>query len=297
MIVLGGGLLYFSTFVNTWQGTVQTSAPLFELFYSPGSGADLWLTALIMIGGGLTFNAIDLAVTYKTLRADGMSAERTPVFAYSVVVSTPTESLPPPRCWSPPASWRCSSASGTLFGIFNPVDGGSPLLWKTLFQWWSHSAPYLITVVAIGAVSEILAAASGRSISNASAAQEGHPCLRDPRNPQLRRRLLRRPCQALPELHLHGHRPRAGHPGDRDPAQLALHGPRRRLPLDRAVGVRNRLRSLLHARDRLPRRDVAPGALAVDLRQPGRLRRLAQPGLGQRRHSAVSPRCCTGSRR
>ena len=38
-----------------------------------------------MVGGGLTFNAIDLAVTYKTLRAEGMSAERTPVFAYSAV--------------------------------------------------------------------------------------------------------------------------------------------------------------------------------------------------------------------
>jgi cytochrome c oxidase subunit 1 len=57
----------------------------------------------------------------------------------------------------------------TAFGIFNPVDGGSPLLWKTLFQWWSHSAPYLITVVAIGAVSEIFATAAGRSVSNAAA--------------------------------------------------------------------------------------------------------------------------------
>jgi cytochrome c oxidase subunit 1 len=168
MIVLGGGLLWFSTFVNTWQGTVQTSAPVFELFYSPGSGADFFFTALVMIGGGLTFNAIDLAVTYKTLRADGMSSERTPVFSYSVSVYAYGI-----LATAPVLVAACLMAllerQYTSFGIFNPVDGGSPMLWKTLFQWWSHSAPYLITVVAIGAVSEILASAAGRSVSNAPA--------------------------------------------------------------------------------------------------------------------------------
>lgn len=168
MIILGGSFAIFSTFVNTWQGTVQTSAPLFELFYSGGSGADFWLTAMVLIGGGLTFNAIDLAVTYKTLRAEGMSGDRTPVFSYAVSVYAYGI-----LATAPVLVAICIMAllerQYTSFGIFNPVDGGSPLLWKTLFQWWSHSAPYLITVVAIGAVSEIFAAASGRSIVNASA--------------------------------------------------------------------------------------------------------------------------------
>jgi heme/copper-type cytochrome/quinol oxidase subunit 1 len=168
MIILGGSFAIFSTFVNTWQGTVQTSAPLFELFYSGGSGADFWLTAMVLIGGGLTFNAIDLAVTYKTLRAEGMTGDRTPVFSYAVSVYAYGI-----LATAPVLVAICIMAllerQYTSFGIFNPVDGGSPLLWKTLFQWWSHSAPYLITVVAIGAVSEILAAASGRSIVNASA--------------------------------------------------------------------------------------------------------------------------------
>ncbi|MBI2692347.1 MAG: cbb3-type cytochrome c oxidase subunit I [Solirubrobacterales bacterium] len=168
MIILGGSFAVFSTFVNTWQGTVQTSAPLFELFYSGGSGADFWLTAMVLIGGGLTFNAIDLAVTYKTLRAEGMSGDRTPVFSYAVSVYAYGILVTAPVLVA-----ICILAllerQYTSFGIFNPVDGGSPLLWKTLFQWWSHSAPYLITVVAIGAVSEIFAAASGRSIVNASA--------------------------------------------------------------------------------------------------------------------------------
>lgn len=165
MMVLGAGMLYFSTFVNTWQGTVQTSAPLFEYFYSPGSGADFFLTALVMIGGGLTFNAIDLAVTYKTLRAEGMSGERTPIFSYAASVYSYGI-----LATAPVLVAVCLMAlferQWEAFGIFNPVDGGSPLLWKTLFQWWSHSAPYLVTVVAIGAVSEIFATAAGRSVAN-----------------------------------------------------------------------------------------------------------------------------------
>lgn len=165
MIVLGGGLLWFSTFVNTWQGTVQTSAPLFELFYSPGSGADFWLTAVIMISGGLTFNAVDLAVTYKNLRAPGMDSERTPVFSYAASVYAHGVLVTAPVVIA-----ACLMAllerQWDSFGIFNPVDGGSPLLWKTLFQFWSHSAPILALVVAIGAVSEIFATAAGRTPAN-----------------------------------------------------------------------------------------------------------------------------------
>lgn len=168
MIVLGAGMLYFSTFVNTWQGTVQTSAPIFEPFYSAGSGADFWFTAAIMIAGGLMFNAIDLVVTKRTLRADGMSDAHTPIFSHAVAVYAFGILVTAPVLIA-----ACLMAllerQWDSFGIFNPVDGGSPLLWKTLFQWWSHAAPYLVAVVAVGAVSEIFAAASGRTVANLAA--------------------------------------------------------------------------------------------------------------------------------
>lgn len=168
MIVMGGGLLYFSTFVNSWQGGVQVSSPLSSFFYSPGAGLDFWLVSAVLVGGGLTFNAIDLAVTFKILRADGMTGERTPVFAYSAAVYAygilATAPVLVAACIMALVERQYNS-----FGIFNPVNGGNALLWKTLFQWFSHSAPYLMTVVAAGAVSEIIAAASGRTIANTEA--------------------------------------------------------------------------------------------------------------------------------
>lgn len=165
MMVMAAGLLYLSTFINTWQGTVQTSAPIFESFYSPGSGVDFWLAAVILIAGGLTFNAIDLAVTHRNGRAEGMTAERTPAFAHAVSVYAYGI-----LATAPVAAAVCLMAlierQWVSFGIFNPVDGGSPMLWKTLFQWWSHSAPIVALVLAIGAVSDIFATAAGRSPAN-----------------------------------------------------------------------------------------------------------------------------------
>jgi cytochrome c oxidase subunit 1 len=165
MIVFGGGLLWFSTFVNTWQGGVQISSPLSSFYFSSGAGLDFWLVSAIMVGGGLTFNAIDLAVTYKVLRAPGMDGDKTPVFAYAaatyaygILVTAPVLAaasimLLIERQWA-------------LFGIFDNVSGGNTLLWKTLFQWFSHSAPFLITVIGAGIVSEILAAATGVPVAN-----------------------------------------------------------------------------------------------------------------------------------
>jgi cytochrome c oxidase subunit 1 len=168
MIVLGGVFLYFSTFVNSWQGGVQVSSPLSSFFYSPGAGLDFWLVSAILVGGGLTFNAIDLAVTFKTLRAEGMTGERTPVFAYSAAIYSYGI-----LATAPVLVAACAMAlverQYNSFGIFNPVNGGNALLWKTLFQWFSHSAPYLLMVVAAGAASEIIAAASGRPLANVKA--------------------------------------------------------------------------------------------------------------------------------
>lgn len=167
MIVFGGVTLYFSTFLNTWQGTVQVSSPLTTYFYSPAAGVDFWFVAASMVAGGLLANAIDLAVTFKNSRAAGMSAERAPVFAYASavyaygVIAT-----------APVLIGACLMAlierQWNVFGIFDPVSGGSAMLWKTLFQWFSHSAPFLVMVLAIGAVSEILAAAAGRSPANSA---------------------------------------------------------------------------------------------------------------------------------
>jgi cytochrome c oxidase subunit 1 len=171
MFVMAAGLLYLSTFINTWQGTVQTSAPLFELFYSPGSGADFWLTAVALVAGGLTFNAIDLAVTFRNSKAIGMSNERTPIFAHSAAVYSYGILVT-----APVAVAACLLAlierQWVGVGIFNPVDGGSPLLWKALFQWWSHSAPLLALVLAIGAVTEIFATAASRTTVNLSAVKK-----------------------------------------------------------------------------------------------------------------------------
>lgn len=171
MIVFGGAFLYFSLFFNTWHGGADISSPLASTFYSPAPGIDFWLVAVTMIAGGLTANAIDLAVTYMNLRAPGMDGDKAPVFAhasavyaYGILATAPVLAgacllMLVERQWEG-------------FGIFDPVNGGNAMLWKTLFQWWAHAAPYLITLLAAGAVCEILQSATGVKLADRGAVKK-----------------------------------------------------------------------------------------------------------------------------
>ncbi|MFY9265040.1 MAG: cbb3-type cytochrome c oxidase subunit I [Solirubrobacterales bacterium] len=168
MIVFGGVLLYFSFVYNTWQGGVNVSSPLASIFYSPGSGVDFWLVSATLVAGGLTFNAIDLAVTYKIMRAPSMQGETTPVFAltssvfaYGILATAPVLAAA--------ALMMLIERQYEVFGIFSTANGGDALLWKTLFQWWAHSAPYLLALMAAGAVSEILPVSSKTKLANSGA--------------------------------------------------------------------------------------------------------------------------------
>ncbi|MFY9487870.1 MAG: cbb3-type cytochrome c oxidase subunit I [Solirubrobacterales bacterium] len=171
MIVFGGVLMYASFFVNTWQGGASPSAPLTSLFYSSGAGFEFWLSTTMLVAGGLTAIAIDLAVTYKIMRADGMSADNTPVFAFTTSVFSYGILATAPVLIAA-GLMMLLERQYEIFGIFNTVDGGNALLWKTLFQWWSHSAPYLVLLMAAGAISEILPVATRTALANRDAVKK-----------------------------------------------------------------------------------------------------------------------------
>lgn len=164
-IALGVGALFFQLFLTQWQGGVNFSTPLGQLYYSQGSGTDLWLTAAIMIAAGLTANAVDLAVTYRVMRAEGVDTEHAPAFAYGAAVYAYGILIAAPVLIAA-ALMMMVERQWELFGIFNNVTGGDALLGKTLFSFWSNSAPYLVTLVAAAAVSEILPVAAGTRLSN-----------------------------------------------------------------------------------------------------------------------------------
>lgn len=170
-IAFGAGALFFQLFLTQWQGGVNFNTSLAQLYYSTGAGADLWLSGVIMIGAGLTANAIDLAVTYKVMRADGMSSENTPVFAYTAAVYAYGILLTAPVLIAA-SLMMMLERQWDVFGIYNTVTGGDALLGKTLFGWWNNSAPYLVTLLAAGAVSEIIPVAAGTKLANAGAVKK-----------------------------------------------------------------------------------------------------------------------------
>lgn len=170
-IAFGAGALFFQLFLTQWQGGVNFSTPLAQLYYSPGAGADLWLSGVIMIAAGLTANAIDLAVTYKVMRSGGMTGETAPIFAYTASVYAYGVLLTAPVLIAA-SLMMMLERQWDVFGIFNNVTGGDALLGKTLFGWWSNSAPYLVALLAAGAVSEIIPVAAGTKLANRDAVKK-----------------------------------------------------------------------------------------------------------------------------
>ena len=173
------------------------------------------------------------------------------------------------------------------------------MLWKTLFQWWSHSAPYLITVRRDRRRERDPRRSIRPFDQPTPQAEEGHPRLRDPRNSQLRRRLLRRSGQAASwnlifmVIGLALIIPAIGHPPDLAPT---VRGGNYQSTAPSAV--RDRLRRLLRAsRSSSTSRFSLPALSQWIYGSQAGYAVLAQQGLGQRPPSAVSPRCSTGSRR
>ncbi|HXV45026.1 MAG TPA: cbb3-type cytochrome c oxidase subunit I, partial [Anaerolineae bacterium] len=89
LLVFGGLLLYTSFFfeggaAGGWTGY----APLSTATYSVGTGMDLWITGLYVVGTSSILGAINLIVTILNMRAPGMGLNQMPLFTWTVLVQS-----------------------------------------------------------------------------------------------------------------------------------------------------------------------------------------------------------------
>src|SRR5688500_16539725 len=88
-LFLFGGLTVLSGFLTPggapdfgWTGY----APLSGALHSPGAGADLWITGLLVAGLGTILGAVNFITTIVCLRAPGMTMFRMPIFTWNIFV-------------------------------------------------------------------------------------------------------------------------------------------------------------------------------------------------------------------
>ena len=127
--------------------------------YSPlaktmGTGMDLWIIAVLLLGISSTIGAANFLVTIFRMRAPGMTLFRMPIFVWTVMATSILQLLATPVLASALVMLYIDRNFGG--GFFDPNKGGNVILWQNIFWFYSHPAVYIMILPGMGIVSEIL---------------------------------------------------------------------------------------------------------------------------------------------
>ncbi len=152
-----GGLIFFSTlfFDLAPSGGWTMYPPLTSTRYSPGMGADFWLLGIGFIEISAIAGAIEIIVGILRTRAPGMSLDKMPMFAWTMLIFAAMIVVAFPAVILATIMLELERALGWPFFIAD--KGGDALLWQHLFWFFGHPEVYIIFLPAAGMVSMIIA--------------------------------------------------------------------------------------------------------------------------------------------
>src|SRR6478752_2937981 len=157
MLPLGGILLLLGFVTGGTAAAGWTSyAPLSEdhALAATGTGQDLWIVALVLIGTSSILGAINFLVTIFKMRAPGMTLFRMPILVWTVLTTSVLVLMATPVFTSALIMLFIDRNYGGSF--FDPATGGNAILWQNVFWFYSHPAVYVMVLPAMGMISEIL---------------------------------------------------------------------------------------------------------------------------------------------
>src|SRR4029079_17763953 len=158
-----GGLLLSSSYITApalfggaaapdfgWFGY----APLTEPTYSRGNAADYWIIGLIIVGFGSIAGAVNVATTILTMRTEGMTLGRMPLFTWITLVV---------QCMILIAVSPLTAAlilllldRGLGAHFFDTQAGGSAVLWQHFCWVFGHPEVSVLMLPGFGFLSEII---------------------------------------------------------------------------------------------------------------------------------------------
>jgi cytochrome c oxidase subunit 1 len=153
-------LLVAGASLGLW-GMIHGGADTGWTFYTPYSTmTPLTLLPILMgafIGGfSSILTGLNFIVTIHTLRAQGMTWLRLPLFVWALYGTSVIQVLATPVLAMVLCLVAIEHYLGT--GIFDPAKGGDPVLFQHLFWFYSHPAVYIMVLPAMGVISECVAA-------------------------------------------------------------------------------------------------------------------------------------------
>lgn len=122
--------------------------PLTNIGYSPDRAMDFWGLGVTFVGISTTVGAVNFIVTIFKLRAPGMSVNRMPLFVWSILTMALMIIFAVPAVTEAAFFLELDRLFDTAF--FDPVRGGSPILYQHLFWFWGHPEVYILFLPAVG---------------------------------------------------------------------------------------------------------------------------------------------------
>lgn len=145
LLILGG--MVVGGWDTGWVGysTLSLRAPV---------GVVLFLLGFYILGFSSIAGSINLLVTVVTMRAEGMSLFRMPIFVWgalsaSLIQLTATQTV---------GVALTMTVAERVIGLnfFDPAGGGNPILYQHLFWFYSHPVVYVFVLPGLGVISELL---------------------------------------------------------------------------------------------------------------------------------------------
>jgi cytochrome c oxidase subunit 1 len=154
-LFLFGGLIVMAGFLTPggaadFGWTAYT--PLSDAMRSPGAGADLWISGLVVAGLGTILGAVNFITTISCLRAPGMTMFRMPIFCWNIFVTAILILIAFPVLTAGLLGLLADRHLGAH--VFDPANGGA-ILWQHLFWFFGHPEVYIVALPFFGIVTEI----------------------------------------------------------------------------------------------------------------------------------------------
>jgi len=159
----GGQLLYFSFAAGGAPNAGWFNyAPLNETFYSHSNGINYYCMGLLLAGIGSVTTAVNIVVTILTMRVEGMTLRRLPLFVWMSLVNSFLVLAALPSLNAALSMLLLDRLLDAHF--FRTAAGGSALLWQHLFWVFGHPEVYIVILPAFGIYSEVFQVFSQKKI-------------------------------------------------------------------------------------------------------------------------------------